>query len=98
MIEMLNALKSYGSLGLFFVIWYIDREFMLKEMDSLTTASKAEIASLKAEIKDGNQKWYDLSRQIDNHILMNVGTMTEGQALQRELKDRIDVLLRRGDK
>lgn len=86
-IEILNIVKTFGSLGLFFVIWYYDKKAMEKNADDL-----------KEELKVSNSKWYDLVQKLERHIIANTGALKETESALQGTRDRLDVLLRRGDK
>jgi len=86
MIELINALKSFGPLGLFFIIWFFDK----KAMEKITN-------DIKRELKQSNDRWYDLGQKMERHMLLTVGALAEFKGSQREIRDRLDVLLRRGD-
>jgi hypothetical protein len=85
-IELVNALKTFGPLGLFFVIWYFDKKSMEKIANDL-----------KNELKESGNRWYDLGQKMERHMLLSIGALTELKGMQREIRDRLDVLLRRGE-
>ncbi len=84
--ELLNYLKQFGHLGLFFLLWYFDRK-------SLVDAQRA----IREELKESNRKWYELGQRMERHTLTNTGAVVELREKTKTTHDKLDVLLRRKD-
>lgn len=96
-VELLNYLKPFGGLGLLFIIWYLERQSAEKARREQQDYYEKRDDKLRGDLKESSKCWYELGQKMENSLLSNIGALTEIKGLLREVKDRLDVLLRRND-